>query len=347
VESGTIKGKLENHNFPRMKVLVIVFACTVYQVNAQCVANRVSLGNFKTVSGKTIKDCEIGYCTIGKLNNDKSNAVLWPTWFAGKSEEICKDIVPLMMDTTGLYIIIADAFGNGISSSPSNNSSFPAVTIRDMVNSQYELLTKYFRINHLKILIGASMGGMQVLEWLTSYPGFADVAISIVGSPKLTSYDLMFWKTEAALFSMPSKEKKLKEWALRMGSTVFLLNLNTRSYWLNNVKHEEVDSTILAKQIEILHKMKPEDWLSQVNAILTQDIYKTSGKTMDDLKRQITTRTLLIVSKSDFIVNPQSSVELAKAIGATLLELENDCGHAGFVCDQKLVKETVTKFLQW
>ena len=189
------------------------------------------------------------------------------------------------------------------------------------------------------------MGGMQVFEWLASYPGFADYAISIVGSPKLTSYDLMFWKTEAALFSLPAKDKKSKEWALRMGSTVFLLNLNTRSHWLNNVKLEQVDSTILSKQTEILHKMKPEDWLSQVNAILTQDIYKTSGKKIDELKQQVTTPTLIIVSRSDFVVNPQSSVDLAKAMGATLLELDNDCGHAGFVCDQKLVKETVTKFL--
>ena len=330
----------------RKKILFIVLVCLGYQLNAQCVAKRVQLGNLKTVSGKTIKDCVIGYCAIGKLNADKSNAVLWPTWFGGKSEEICRDIVPALIDTTGLYIIVVDAFGNGISSSPSSNSSFPDITIRDMVNSQYELLTKHLHINHLKIIIGASMGGMQVMEWLISYPGFADHAISIEGSPKLTSYDLMFWKTLAVLFSTPAKDKESNEWALRMGSTVFLLNLYTRSHWLSKVKPGEVDSIILASQAETLVNMKPEDWLSQVKAILTQDIYKSSRKTVDDMKLQITTKTLIIVSKSDYIVNPQSSVDFAKAIGATLFELDNDCGHAGFICDQKLVKETVAKFLQ-
>lgn len=329
-----------------MKILLIALVCLANKLNAQCVPKTVSLGNFKTVSGKEIKNCIIGYSTLGKLNAQKNNVVLWPTWFTGKSEEICNEIAPLLMDTAGLYIIVVDAFGNGISSSPSNYPSFPEITIRDMVNSQYELLTKYLHISHLKILMGVSMGGLQVMEWLTSYPGFGDNAISIVGSPKLSSYDLMFWKTEAALFSMPAKDEKSKELALRMASNVFLLNKYTQSYWLHSIKQEKVDSIVLADQTDILKRMKPEDWLCQVKAILTQDIYKSSGKAIADMKQQITARTLIVVSKSDYIVNPQSSVDLAKAIGATLLELDNDCGHIGFMCDQPLVKETVTKFLR-
>jgi homoserine acetyltransferase len=64
------------------------------------------------------------------------------------------------------------------------------------------------------------------------------------------------------------------------------------------------------------------------------------------MQEYIKTNTLIVVSKSDHLVNPQSSVDLAKAIGATLLELDNDCGHGGASCDRPLVKETVTKFLR-
>ena len=153
-----------------------------------------------------------------------------------------------------------------------------------MVNSQYELLTKYLRINHVKVLMGGSMGGFQVMEWLVSYPGFADNAVSIVGSPKLSTYDLMLWKTKAALLSMPAKDEKSKELALRMASNVFLLNVYTPSYWLRSTKQEKVDSILLAEQTDILKKMKPEDFLCQVNAIITQDIYQSSGKTIADIK---------------------------------------------------------------
>src|SRR4051812_21841407 len=117
------------------KILLIALVCLANKLNAQQVPKTVSLGNFKTVSGKEIKNCIIGYSTLGKLNVQKNNVVLWPTWYTGKSQE-CSEIVPLLMDTAGLYIIVVDAFGDGISSSPSNNSSFPEITIRDMVNSQ-------------------------------------------------------------------------------------------------------------------------------------------------------------------------------------------------------------------
>ncbi len=132
--------------------------CLGNKLSAQCVSKTVSLGNFKTVSGKEIKDCIIGYSTLGKLNADKSNVVLWPTWLGSKSKEACDEIVPLLMDTAGFYVVVVDAFGNGISSSPSNNPSFPEITIRDMANSQYELLTKHLRINHVKVLMGRFYG---------------------------------------------------------------------------------------------------------------------------------------------------------------------------------------------
>jgi homoserine acetyltransferase len=131
-----------------------------------------------------------------------------------------------------------------------------------------------------------------------------------------------------------------------MSVNVDLLNLYTPSYWIRSTKQEKVDSIMLAQQSDILKKVKPEDWLCQVKAILAQDIYKSSGKTMVDIKELIKARTLIIVSKSDLLVNPQNSVDLAKAIGATLLELDNDCGHIGPFCDQKLVQETVTRFLR-
>jgi homoserine O-acetyltransferase/O-succinyltransferase len=328
-----------------MTIFLIALVC-LGKLNAQCVQKTVSLGNFKTISGKVIRDCIIGYTTIGKLNPSKSNVVLWPTWITGKSKEMCNEIVPLYMDTAGFYIVVVDAFGNGISSSPSNHRSFPEITIRDMVNSQYELLTKHLRINHVKLLIGGSMGGFQVMEWLVSYPEFGDMAVSFLASPKLSTYDLMLWKTKAALLCMPSEDEKSKELALRMAWNVFLLNVFTPSYWLRSTKEEKVDSIMLARQTDILKRMKPDDFLCQVNAIITQDIYQSSGKTISDMKGHIKAKTLIIVSKSDHLVNPQSSVDLAKAIGATLLELDNDCGHAGGSCEQSLVKETITHFLR-
>ena len=129
---------------------------------AQSELKLVSIGDFTTTNGSIIEDCKIGYRTIGKLNSDSSNVILWPSWFDGTSESIVKNNLPKWIDSTGFYIIVVDALADGISSSPSNTVDFPEITIRDMVNSQYELLVNNLDIDHVYALVGISMGGMQV-----------------------------------------------------------------------------------------------------------------------------------------------------------------------------------------
>jgi homoserine O-acetyltransferase len=72
------------------------------------------LGDFTRVDGNVIKNCKVGYRTIGTLNAEKSNAVLCTTRFTGTSEG---NIVDVIMNTTGLFVIVADALTIGISSS--------------------------------------------------------------------------------------------------------------------------------------------------------------------------------------------------------------------------------------
>ena len=130
-----------------------------------------NLGKCELVSGEVIRDCRLGYRTVGTVAPDSSNVVLFPTWLSGTSERILALLGPEgLIDTSEYLVVVVDAFGNGVSSSPSNStaqsdSEFPRVAIRDMVRLQRRLLTEHLGVSHLKAVVGVSMGGMQAFEW--------------------------------------------------------------------------------------------------------------------------------------------------------------------------------------
>jgi homoserine O-acetyltransferase len=109
-----------------------------------------------------------GYRTIGKLNKDWSNAILFPTWFGGLSKVLVVYTTPGgIADSTRYFVALVDALGNGFSSSPSNSvqQPFSHLSTRDMVNSQYQLITGHLKPNRPFAVMGVSMGSMQALQW--------------------------------------------------------------------------------------------------------------------------------------------------------------------------------------
>ena len=166
---------------------VTIFSASSYAHKDTDPAHQIySEGNLSLENGSTIENFKISFTTQGVLNADKSNAILMVTAIGGNHHRIDYLIGPgKALDTDKYFVICTDAIGNGLTSSPSNsqtqaNVSFPEFNIRDMVNSQYRLVTEHFGITKLVSVVGASMGGMQALQWAVSYPDAMQSVVPII-----------------------------------------------------------------------------------------------------------------------------------------------------------------------
>lgn len=83
------------------------------------------------------------------------------------------------------FLVLPDGIGHGQSSKPSDGlrGRFPRYCYTDMVHAQYQLLTQHFGIDHLRLVMGTSMGGMHSWMWATAYPDFMDAAFPLASLP--------------------------------------------------------------------------------------------------------------------------------------------------------------------
>lgn len=302
-----------------------------------------NIGDFRTTEGKVIKDCKVGYRTVGKLNADKSNAVLWPTWFTGTSEHAFSfGAVNGLIGRDDLYIIVVDALTNGVSSSPSNAEEFPTISIRDMVNSQHSLLVDHLKIKHLQAVIGISMGGMQAFEWAVAYPDFMEKVIPIIGTPKQSSYDILVWQTMADLITKGEQDKGNLDFAYKRAHNILLMNVNTPTMMATTQPTDSLDVYLNGQYAQL---MKPQDYLGGLKAMIPHDIYRSVKTAPEDIKNTIKAEFLIIVATKDHLVNPISSMAFSKLTNSQLVTLESDCGHMSPFCEMEKAKEAISEFL--
>lgn len=312
------------------------------------------LGDFRLESGETLRDCRIGYRTFGALNGERSNAILFPTWASGTTEQLASNFGQgRLVDTSKYYVVAVDALSNGVSSSPSNSAAqprmkFPRITVRDMVNSQHELLTKALGINHLKAVIGISMGGMQTFQWVVSYPDFMDVAVPVVGSPRLAPYDLLDWQTQIdAIMNDPGWRggEYTKNPARGAEYEFGALMLTTPEEFNRRMTREKVFEE-LAKA-KAVTGFDANDKIRQDQAMMSLDVSAPFGGSMERAAAAVKARVLVVVAAQDRVVTPGPAVEFARLLGAKaqLLTLEGDCGHQAPGCEWRKLNPAVADFL--
>lgn len=311
------------------------------------------IGDFKLESGDVIRDCAIGYRTFGTLNPNKSNVVLFPTAFGWRSAGLASRIgAGKLVDSGKYYVIAVDSLGDGMSSSPSNSKSqpglsFPQFSIRDMVNAEQKFVSENLHIQHLYAVVGFSMGGMQAFQWAVSYPDFVDKIVSIVGSPQLTSYDLLLWRTTLlALESDPDwkQGQYTREPPLHLMNMVQSLALQTPEFVATSTTRQDY-SKFESELTQGPDDLDANDTLRQIQALLSTDVAAPFGGSLQRAAAAVRAQSLIIVNRQDHLVNPLPAREFANLLHTQLIELDSNCGHRVHSCEMQRISQQVAAFL--
>ena len=145
------------------------------------------LPNFKFQNGTVLGNARLAYRSF---NPSSPRKALVPTCYRGLINETLNFTKGALAE---YHVIVVALFGNGESSSPSNDPEFPrSLEYRDCVLAQHRLVTEHFGIKSLDVVAGFSMGGQCIYHWAAMYPDFVKNAIAICTAARTSLHNYQF-----------------------------------------------------------------------------------------------------------------------------------------------------------
>ncbi|HKR54587.1 MAG TPA: alpha/beta fold hydrolase [Chthoniobacterales bacterium] len=191
-----------------LSIFLLVVATAVWAADYPAPAESdYTIRDFKFTSGETLPELRIHYRTLGKAEKDAqgktANAVLIMHGTTGSGAQFIREEFAgelfgpgQPLDATKFFIVLPDGIGHGKSSKPSDglHAKFPRYGYRDMVEAQYRLLTDGLDVNHARLVMGTSMGGMHTWLWGETHPEFMDALLPLASLPTQISGRNRAWR---------------------------------------------------------------------------------------------------------------------------------------------------------
>ena len=313
----------------------------------------LNIGDLPLELGDCIKNCQVSYAIHGDLADHTKPLIVFLCAIGSIHHRL--DFLLNQSKTLSLNnarVIAIDALGNGLSSSPSNSREqpffqFPKFTIRDMVNSQKLLLEK-LGVKKVDAIIGASMGGMQAIQWGVSHPNFMDFIVAMTPMSKTTA-----WACSMTLAARESLIPHIQNngdfdhdiaWQAWL-PTMQMLAMRTPNQCDEQFNDLNSMSAWYEQRLQWWKSMNfhPLDWIYQSFAYDLHDV-STSYAFKGNLEKSLASikaKCLIAVPELDLFNPIEQAVHTAKFIpSCTLLKLQTKWGHmAASALDPESTKE--------
>jgi homoserine O-acetyltransferase len=343
-------------------------------------------------SGVKLGPVTVAYETYGQLNEQRSNAILILHALSGdahaagfhKGDEKpgwWDDMIGpgKAFDTNKYFMICSNILGGckGTTGPSSANPEtgkkygldFPIISILDMVNVQKHLID-HLKIDQLLSVAGGSMGGMQALEWLVSYPDKLKSAIVIATAAKHSPQQIAFhevgrqaimadphWK-EGHYYGGHSPAKGLAV-ARMVGHITYMSEVSMAEKFGRRLSHNgkphkfsfgfEVEEYLHNRGDHFVKRFDANSYLYITKAIDSFDVSR--GKELYEVFKGIRAKVLVLGFKSDWLYPASQSKEIVKAcklagVDTTYCEIDSTYGHDAFLIEVEEETHLVKHFLQ-
>jgi homoserine O-acetyltransferase/O-succinyltransferase len=342
-------------------------------------------------SGETLSPVTLAYETYGSLNEGKSNAILVEHALSGdahaagyhegeKSPGWWDDMIGpgKGLDTDKYFVICSNVIGGCKGSTgPSSTDpktgkpyalSFPSITIRDMVEAQRQLIDQ-LKIEKLLSVVGGSMGGMQALQWIVSYPDRVRSAIPIATTLKHAPQQIAFdevgrqaimadvnWR-DGDYYGRPLPARGLAV-ARMVGHITYMSDASMAEKFGRQQKSNERPSRFGADfEVEGYLRYRGDNFVKRFDANSYLYITKAmdrfdllSSKKLSEVFKGVKAKILLIAFKSDWLYPTYQSQEILKAckltgVDATFCEINSTYGHDAFLLEVEEETHLLKHFL--
>jgi len=345
--------------------------------------------------GQTISDFPLAYETYGKLNDKKDNAIL--AFHALTGDQFASGTNPITkkdgwwnyalgpgkaIDTDKYFVIAANVIGGWMGSfGPSDinpktkkpyGTNFPVITINDMVNAQYNLL-EYFKIEKLFCVIGGSMGGMQVLQFVSNFPDKAHTAIPIACTASHSAQNIALnelgrqsimadrnWQD--GFYEEQNKQPDKGLAVARMAAHITYLSkaglqekFGRKLQERDDLKFSfdadfQIESYLRYQGSVFVDRFDANSYLYITRAMDYFDLTKKFGGNLSKAFEKSNTKFFIISFTSDWLYPTSENREIVIALNAIgkdvgFVEITSDKGHDSFLLDVPDFLNTVRNFL--
>lgn len=282
------------------------------------------LANFRFQSGESLPELKIHYRTFGVPGRDSggkvTNAVIILHGTTGSGAQFLRPEFSgqlfgagQLLDSNRYYLILPDGIGHGDSSKPSQglHARFPHYGYRDMVEAQYRLLTEGLNVNHLRVVIGTSMGGMHTWLWGELHPDFMDALVPLASLPTQISGRNRVWR-RMIIDSIQNDpewnggEYQRQPQGLKVAAEVlYFMGSNPLQRWKQAPTLKEADEQLDKSVADSYQKMDANDVLYALRASEDYD----PGSRLEAIRAP-----LLALNFADDLINPPELGILEKEI---------------------------------